>query len=671
LNDGANPANGVYDLAFMLFDANSGGSAVAGPITNTATAVSNGLFTVMLDFGTGVFTGPAYWLEMGVRSNGGSSFTTLSPRQLITPSPYAIYAPNAGAAQTAGSASAVAPGGTVPLTALPTAVLTNGAGSVSLSGAFTGNGSGLTNVPASWQTISGSSQTAVANQAYLLTNNALDTLTLPALPNVGDVVTVSGVGTNGWQVAAAPGQTIVGAPLGGPSGIVWTLQSGAPSVGGPVVCSADGSHLVTAVWGGAAYTSTNYGTNWTAGNGGVGASWNALACSADGSRVVGASYNGGFWTSTDFGADWTAQVTQMGYWDGLACSSDGSHLVAGMQQGGLYTSVNYGTNWTPQMGEPGYLSGWQAVASSSDGSHLVAVWSSGIYTSVNFGTSWTQQAGPPYPGTWQAVASCADGSHLVAVAYGGAIHTSTNYGTNWMWQPGAPTLTNWEAVASSADGSRLLAAVYGGGIYTSTNFGVNWTLQNGAPVTNDWYSLAFSSNGIYLVAVAINGGIYTSGPSPLPYPGVAGTVAQFQYVGSGVWQPLTQSAGAISAATLFAAMVTNCETGVTLGGTFSGNGSGLTSLPAAVVTNGETGVTLNGTFSGNGSGLTSIPVPAGIVTNGETGVTLGGSFSGAFSGNGAGLTNLPTGGGGGEFGMEPDGQHGHHSRRQLRRHDRQ
>jgi microcystin-dependent protein len=66
------------------------GNFIAGPITNTAVAVSNGLFTVSLDFGPGVFTGTNYWVEMGVRTNGTGSFATLVPRQQLTPAPYAM-----------------------------------------------------------------------------------------------------------------------------------------------------------------------------------------------------------------------------------------------------------------------------------------------------------------------------------------------------------------------------------------------------------------------------------------------------------------------------------------------------------------------------------------------------------------------------------------------------
>src|ERR1035438_9726678 len=70
LNSGANPATGSYDLTFTLFPTNTGGTQAAGTFTNSATAVSNGLFSVMLDFGTGVFTGGSYWVKVGVRTNG-------------------------------------------------------------------------------------------------------------------------------------------------------------------------------------------------------------------------------------------------------------------------------------------------------------------------------------------------------------------------------------------------------------------------------------------------------------------------------------------------------------------------------------------------------------------------------------------------------------------------
>jgi len=82
LTDGTNVANGLYDLQCVLFDAASPGNPV-GPTNLFATvAVSNGHFTLALDFGGVAFDGNARWLEIGVRTNGlPGDFTPLRPRQ--------------------------------------------------------------------------------------------------------------------------------------------------------------------------------------------------------------------------------------------------------------------------------------------------------------------------------------------------------------------------------------------------------------------------------------------------------------------------------------------------------------------------------------------------------------------------------------------------------------
>src|SRR5580765_325799 len=74
LQNNGSPASGTYNLAFSLFNVSSGGSAVAGPVTTNGVIVTNGLFTVQIDFGPAVFTGAAYWLQVGVETNLASSF---------------------------------------------------------------------------------------------------------------------------------------------------------------------------------------------------------------------------------------------------------------------------------------------------------------------------------------------------------------------------------------------------------------------------------------------------------------------------------------------------------------------------------------------------------------------------------------------------------------------
>jgi hypothetical protein len=92
LNVSGASANGSYDLTFTLFSSSNAIGQLGDTVTNLNTGVTNGLFAVALDFGPGIFTGPNVWLQLGVRTNGGTIFTTLAPLQPITPSPYAIFA---------------------------------------------------------------------------------------------------------------------------------------------------------------------------------------------------------------------------------------------------------------------------------------------------------------------------------------------------------------------------------------------------------------------------------------------------------------------------------------------------------------------------------------------------------------------------------------------------
>lgn len=89
LTDGGNPASGAYDFQFTLYNALSGGSQVGSIVAKSSITVTKGLFTVALDFGS-VFDGTGLWLEVAVRPVGGTGYTILSPRQEITPSPYAL-----------------------------------------------------------------------------------------------------------------------------------------------------------------------------------------------------------------------------------------------------------------------------------------------------------------------------------------------------------------------------------------------------------------------------------------------------------------------------------------------------------------------------------------------------------------------------------------------------
>jgi hypothetical protein len=94
LIDANYPAEGTYGLQFKLFDSPSDGNQIDGDVNKPDVDVIDGYFTVELDFGS-VFDGNAVWLDIGIRPgdlNDPNTYDTLSPRQQVTPTPYALHA---------------------------------------------------------------------------------------------------------------------------------------------------------------------------------------------------------------------------------------------------------------------------------------------------------------------------------------------------------------------------------------------------------------------------------------------------------------------------------------------------------------------------------------------------------------------------------------------------
>ncbi|MCP4712774.1 MAG: hypothetical protein GY869_29450, partial [Planctomycetes bacterium] len=95
LSDNGAHAQGEFDFQFKTYnDPNIAlGSQIGITVFQEDLLVSNGLFTVNLDFGLKPFTSDARWLEIGVRpGNSNDPYTILNPLQAITPNPLAILA---------------------------------------------------------------------------------------------------------------------------------------------------------------------------------------------------------------------------------------------------------------------------------------------------------------------------------------------------------------------------------------------------------------------------------------------------------------------------------------------------------------------------------------------------------------------------------------------------
>ncbi len=344
------PATGAYDFRFQIYNTNN--SVVAGPLTNAPAGVTNGLFTVTLNFGASVFDGSPRWLEIGVRTNGNTNaYAVLSPRQPLTSVPYAIQSLNASnAVVLTAPLPATNLAGTLPNSLLSpnVAVLTNNvifSGGVtatnftgngyglsnvpgtSLTGIITGNGSGLSSVPAT-------SLTGTLPDARLSANVALQSS--PSLIFAGGVsaTNFSGGGhglTNVpgaffWVTVAAntQAQPNVGYICNnGLAPVTITLPS-SPSVGdvykvagvgaGGWIIKQNANQMIAT-----GNLPDSIGQSWAAR--GIITNWSAVASSADGTKLVATVKGGQIYTSTDSGVTWTPQASSTN-WSSVASSAE-------------------------------------------------------------------------------------------------------------------------------------------------------------------------------------------------------------------------------------------------------------------------------------------------------------------------------------------------------------
>jgi hypothetical protein len=537
LNDTGVPANAAYDFQFTVYNAVTNGNAVSISLTNSAVAVSNGLFNVTLDFGPGIFTGTNYWLDLAVRATDATNFTTLSPRQPVLPVPYAIFATTSS--NVLGTVSAAQLTGILPASQIagtsPNQVsFTNGADT--FSGAFTGNGAALTNLNGSQvasgtvadarlttnvallnnnQTFTGSNQfngantfngannftnfgnsfsgsffgnglvgwistnaltvQAVRDHGYMLTSSQFITVTLPASSGLssGDIVRVSGAGTAGWFVAENSGQAILGN--------FASYRNSYP------VASGSGNYY-------------------------------DVAAAADGTRMYAVG-NGisGVTASSDSGRNWSPVGGLSGSYYSVACSANGKTVYAEpVGSGKIQKSTNGGLTWS-------------ATATSATGQFIACTADGGTLITGNVACSGS--------GTYQAKLS------------GGVITVSTNAGSTWFSIATAPA-ASLNCLAASSDCTRLVAGVSNGLLYASSNIGATWT-----PITTTnqvWSGVWMSSDGSKFAATvstsgSITGGIYNYGVSMLPNTvstnsaigGSQGSAVELQYLGNNQFMPVS------------------------------------------------------------------------------------------------------------------------------------
>jgi hypothetical protein len=223
LLDANDVADRSYDFRFRIYNADSGGSQVGADVNVPNVDVIDGYFMAELDFGN-IFDSNAVWLDIGVRPGAlgdPNAYTTLSPRQLVTPAPYALYALNGGGTvwqpsgsnifYTGGNVGINSNNPTAPLEVWGNTYIHKGATTSLSNTSLTVDGGGSGNIM-ELRSSTGVTRAIVTVNGYVGLGTATPTARLEVAgqikmtgggPGAGKVLTSDAAGLASWQTVSA------------------------------------------------------------------------------------------------------------------------------------------------------------------------------------------------------------------------------------------------------------------------------------------------------------------------------------------------------------------------------------------------------------------------------------------------------------------------------------
>ena len=293
------PAAGTFDLRFALYDDPGAGSQIGSPLCSDNIAVTDGRFTVQLDFGA-VFAGSQRFLEIWVRPDSGlpcsnnTGYTILGPRQPLTAAPNASFALNAANATSASSAA---------------------------------NASNLNGQPASFY-----------SNAANLTGTLADARLTPNVTLLAAAQTFTGVKT----FSSAPAFTSAGAPF------TVSSTTRVDSLNADLLDGLDSSAFLTGIPTPLQLAGSSSGAILRASNAGTGVSVMGIQGEVTSNTISGTSY-GGFFTNADdtgigvFGR--TSGPSGQGVY-GQATSAANNGAAAVFGQAAALSGANFGGRFT-------------------------------------------------------------------------------------------------------------------------------------------------------------------------------------------------------------------------------------------------------------------------------------------------------------------------------------
>jgi hypothetical protein len=357
LQDGGTNANGTYDFQFTLWDSLSGGTQQPQPtpvtVTKPSVAVSNGVFTVQLDFGATAFPGADRFLEISTRLAGGGSFTTLSPRQQINSTPYAIRSLSAASvdnvpvnAVPAGSGNYIQ-NTTTPQASANFNITGNGTvgSNLTVNGTLNGNGANLTNLTAANIT------NGTINGAQLTTPLSLSG------NNATQIISAANSGTGlGLQVTSTGSGGLVSRATSA-TGPVYGLRGDSDSNGGIGVWGFATKQPADYTYGVLGQTNSNFGAavygTTTAAIGVQGISSSGIGVKGESSTGIAGYFAGNVYASGNIGIGTAAPTANLT----VAQSTSGPGVVATVAGSATLTGTSTQFTNTLQLGDTITVSG--------------------------------------------------------------------------------------------------------------------------------------------------------------------------------------------------------------------------------------------------------------------------------------------------------------------------
>jgi Chaperone of endosialidase len=499
LTEGGNPANGLYDFRSGPVATNIGGALVAGPVTNTAVMVSNGLFVLTLDYGA-VFDGTPYWLQIGVRTNGGGTFIGLSPRPEVTPTPYAIFAitaSNLSGTLPAAQLSGIIPSADMSGTYGNALNLNNAANT--LTGTFSGNGASVTSLNAN-NLASGTVPDArlSANVALRAGGNALTGNQTITSGNVGIGTTAPKMAL---QVNGANGTAVrVVGPAGGGSTVAYDLSTYDPGTNPPaakIQATDNGNYgndldLLTRIPGSAtnALVSRLHISSAT-GNIGIGTTNPAAPLEVAGNIIADGTFTGNGGGLINLNA---AQLTSIGNMNGGSGNFFVGPAGGAMTTGSYNTAIGENTLLFNSSGSYNTAIGYEALYSNGSGSENTANGYKALYsntsgsenTAIGLGAlSNNQGGGNNLAIGHSALTLLAGGSDNIAVGYtAGNAFTGNESGNIDIGSEGVRGENNIIRIGSGQTATYLAGTVYGNNVVLTSdrNAKENFTAINAGEV---------------------------------------------------------------------------------------------------------------------------------------------------------------------------------------------